>query len=49
METSTGAQQDSRYPAARLNENGCLQVRGGDALTSFPILKVGAALSIGGS
>jgi len=23
---TTGAQQDSRYPAARFNEKGCLQV-----------------------
>jgi hypothetical protein len=29
----TGAQQDSRYRAARLNEKGCLQACGGDPLT----------------
>jgi hypothetical protein len=26
MDTNTGAQQDSRYRAARFNEKGCLQV-----------------------
>jgi hypothetical protein len=28
---TTGAQQDLRYPAARFNEEGCLQVWGGDS------------------
>jgi hypothetical protein len=32
MDINTGAQQDSRYPAARFNEKGCLQVWVGDAL-----------------
>jgi len=32
MDINTGAQQDLRYPAARFNEKGCLQARGGDAL-----------------
>jgi hypothetical protein len=31
MDINTGAQQHVRYPAARFNENGCLQVWGGDA------------------
>ncbi len=30
MDINTGSQQDSRYPAARFNEMGCLQVWGGD-------------------
>ncbi len=29
---NTGEQQDSRYPAVRFNEKGCLQACGGDAL-----------------
>jgi hypothetical protein len=33
MDINRGAQQDSRYPAARFNEKGCLKVWGGDALT----------------
>ncbi len=32
MDINIGAQQESRYPAARFNEKGCLQVLGGDAL-----------------
>jgi hypothetical protein len=32
MDINTRAQQDLRYPAARRNEKGCLQVWGGDAL-----------------
>jgi hypothetical protein len=32
MDINTGAQHESRYPAARFNEKGCLQVWGGDAL-----------------
>jgi hypothetical protein len=35
MGISTGAQQDSRSPAPRFNEKGCLQVWGGDALNVF--------------
>jgi hypothetical protein len=35
MDITTGAQQDSRYPAARFNEKGCLRVWGGDALTKM--------------
>ncbi len=34
MDINTGAQQDLRYSAARFNEKGCLEVWGGDALTS---------------
>jgi hypothetical protein len=34
MDINSGVQQDSRYPAARFNEKGCLQVWGGDALRS---------------
>ncbi len=37
MDINTGAQQDLRYPAARFNEQGCLQVWGGD--TKSEILK----------
>ncbi len=33
MDINTGAEQELRYPAARLNENACSQVWGGDALT----------------
>jgi hypothetical protein len=29
---NTGVQQDSRYPDARFNEKGCLQLWGGDGL-----------------
>jgi hypothetical protein len=32
IDINTGAEQESRYPAARFNEKGCLQVWGGDAL-----------------
>jgi hypothetical protein len=32
MDINTGAQQDSHYLGARINEKGCLQVLGGDAL-----------------
>jgi len=32
MDTNTRAQQDLRYPAARFNEKGCLQVLGRHAL-----------------
>jgi hypothetical protein len=35
MDINTGAQQDLRYPAARFNENGCLQVWGGEALRTL--------------
>ncbi len=35
MDINTGAQQDSRYPATRFKEKGCLQVWGGDALNVF--------------
>jgi hypothetical protein len=31
----TGVQQNSRYPGARFNEKGCLQVWGGDALKAI--------------
>jgi hypothetical protein len=34
MDINRGAQQDSRYRGARLNEKGCLPVWGGDALTN---------------
>jgi hypothetical protein len=34
MDISRGAQQNFRYRAARSNEKGCLQVSGGDALSS---------------
>jgi hypothetical protein len=34
MDINTGAQQYSRYPAAKFNEKGCLQLWGGDALTT---------------
>jgi hypothetical protein len=34
MDINTGAQQDSRYPAAKFNEKGSLQLWGGDALTT---------------
>jgi hypothetical protein len=34
MDINRGAQQNSRYLAARSNEKGCLQVSGGDALSS---------------
>jgi hypothetical protein len=37
MDITTGAKLGLRYPAARLNEKGCLQVCGGDA-PSFHIL-----------
>jgi len=37
MDITTGAQQELRYPAARLNENWCLQVWGGDPLKSPPL------------
>ncbi len=30
MDINTGSQQDLRYPAARFNEKGCLQVWGGE-------------------
>ncbi len=33
MDINTEAQQDSRYPDARFNEKGCLQLWGGDGLT----------------
>jgi hypothetical protein len=32
---NSGAQQDSRFLAARFNEKACLQVWGGDALRPF--------------
>jgi hypothetical protein len=34
MDMNTGSQQDSRYYAAKFNGKGCLQVCGGDALTT---------------
>jgi len=34
---NTGAQQELRYPAARLNESGFLQVWGGDPLKTPPL------------
>jgi len=39
---NTGEQQqhDLRYPAARVNEKGCLLVWGGDALTSISVVEV---------
>jgi len=36
MEINTGLQQDSRYPDARFDEKGCLQVWCGDALIALP-------------
>jgi hypothetical protein len=37
MNIDTWAQHDLCYPAARFNEKGCLQVWGGDALSSLTI------------
>ncbi len=34
MDINTRVQQDLHYLAARFNENGCLQVGGGDARTT---------------
>jgi hypothetical protein len=35
MDINRGAQQKLRYPVARFNEKGCLQVWGGDAFMLY--------------
>jgi hypothetical protein len=37
MDSTTGAQEELRCPAARLTENWCLQVWGGDPLKTPPL------------